>query len=149
VLVYIEILHILVILTSPAPYQVRNEQIHEMSKSNRIEGESLVASEEKLLREAIIDQMESSPNSGMALLINGRYFPGLAEKGDVLDAAEAFEVGASSCVDLRKTLGLPVVGSVGKLFLDASQELSNSQHHLNNPNALCEALIRALKAEIK
>jgi hypothetical protein len=120
-----------------------------MRKSERIKGESLVASSEKSLREAIIDLMESSPNSGAALLINGRYFPRQAEKGDVLDVAEAFEVGASSCVDLRMTLGLPVVGSVGKLFLDASQELSNSEHHLNNPKPLSEALLRALKAKIQ
>jgi hypothetical protein len=120
-----------------------------MKKGERIEGESLVSSSEKSLREAIIDRMGSSPNSGVALLINGRYFPALAEKGNVLDAAEAFEVGAWSCVDLRMKLGLPVVGSVGKLFLDASQELSNNEHHLNNPKPLCEALLRALKAEIQ
>ena len=120
-----------------------------MKKSERIEGESLVASSEKSLREAIIDRMESAPNCGAAFLINGRYFPGLAEKGEVLDAAEAFEIGASSCVELRMTLGLPVVGSVGKLFLDASQEMSLSEHHLNNPKPLCEALLRVLKVEIQ
>ena len=120
-----------------------------MKKNKRIEGENLVASSERSLREAIIDRMESSPNSGVALLVNGRHFPRLAGKGNVLDAAEAFEVGASSCVDLRMTLGLPVVGSVGKLFLDACQELSNSEHHMNNPKPLCEALLRALKAEIQ
>jgi hypothetical protein len=120
-----------------------------MRESHRIEGKALVASEEKSLREAIIDRMESSPNRGVALLVNGRYFPALAEKGNVLDSAEAFEVGAWSCVELRMKLGLPVVGSVGKLFLDASQELSNSEHHLNNPRPLCEALLRALKGEIQ
>jgi hypothetical protein len=65
-----------------------------MKKGERIEGESLVSSSEKSLREAIIDRMGSSPNSGVALLINGRYFPALAEKGNVLDAA---------CFELRRS----------------------------------------------
>jgi hypothetical protein len=119
-----------------------------LNKSQRIEGEKLVAQTEKSLREAIIDAMENSPNHGGAFLINSRYFPNMAKKGNLLDGAEALAESASSCIDLRMTLGLPVVGSVGKLYLEASQELSNSELHLNNPVPLCKALLRALKGDI-
>jgi hypothetical protein len=120
-----------------------------MNKSRRIEGEKLVAKTEKSLREAIIDFMETSPNSGGAMLINSRYFPNMAKNANLLYEAETLVESASSCVDLRITLGLPVVGSVGKLFLDASQELCNSEQHLNNPVPLCEALLRAVKGKIE
>jgi hypothetical protein len=118
-----------------------------MKNSRPTEGEALVAKTEKSLREAIIDLMESSSSGGAALLINNRYFPNLAKTGEFVEAAEALEESASSCVDLRINLGLPVVGSVGTLFLDASQELCTSEQHLNDPIPLCEALLRALKGE--
>jgi hypothetical protein len=119
-----------------------------MDKSRRIEGVKLVAQTEKSLREAIVDFMETSPNSGGAMLINSRYLPSMGKTGNLLYEAEALLESASSCIDLRISLGLPLVGSVGKLFLDASQELCNSEQHLNNPVPLCEALLRAVKGKI-
>jgi hypothetical protein len=118
-----------------------------MKKNRRLEGEALVAKTEKSLREAIIDLMQSDPSCGAALLINDRYFPNLAKKGSFVKEAEALEESASACIDLRMSLGLPIVGSVGKLFLDASQELCNSEQHLNNPVPLCQALLKAVKGE--
>jgi hypothetical protein len=119
-----------------------------MNKSRRFAGEKLVAQTEKSLREAIIEFMENSPNSGGALLINSLYFPSMAQKDNLLCESEALAESASSCIELRVSLGLPLVGSVGKLYLDASLELSNSEQHLNNPAPLCEALLRAVKGKI-
>jgi hypothetical protein len=120
----------------------------DMHKSRPIEGKKLVAQTEKSIRDAIIDFMEISPASGGAFLINSRFFPCVAIKGNLLSEAEALAVSVSSCIDLRMTSGLRLFGSVGKRFQDESQELSNSEQHRNKPVPLCKALLRVLESEI-
>lgn len=72
-----------------------------------------------------------------------RLLPGAAKSGANIFTTDLLRV-ARECVYLRERQGVPVIGSVGYLFLAASEENASKDEHRRGPRRLAEALLAQL-----
>jgi hypothetical protein len=115
-----------------------------MKRDRRSKGEAMLVESENSLRQALLEHLPNVVRYGTPLFTNSKFNPHRLPPHILDDDAEVFFESASACVDLRAHLELPVIDSVGRLFLDACEESASANEHRRGPRKLAEALLERL-----
>jgi hypothetical protein len=102
---------------------------------------------ERQFRDRLLGLLPKAAKTGSAVFTNTTFNPHqLRPHLFRTDADELLEE-AQACLRLREQLDLPVIGSVGYVFIEACQEAANIENpHRRGPRRLAEALLETLSA---
>jgi hypothetical protein len=115
-----------------------------MKRDRRSKGEAMLVESENTLRQSLLEVLPNVVRHGTPLFTNSKFNPHRLPLHLLDEEAEVFLESASASVDLRAHLELPVIGSVGQLFLDACEESASANEHRRGPRKLAEALLERL-----
>jgi hypothetical protein len=116
-----------------------------MKRERRAEGEQILANAESTLRQSLIEMLPTVVESGDALFTNSQFNPHGLPAHSLSKRAEALLETSLACVEMREALSLPVVGSVGWLYLEACKEAASSNDHRRGPRKLAAAVLGQLR----
>ncbi len=116
-----------------------------MKRDRRAEGEKILHNAEHSLREVLLEILPEVAISGEPLFTNLQFNSHALPAHLLSKQGEALFQSASACVEMREALELPVLGSVGQLFLDSCAESASESEHRRGPRKLAAALLERLK----
>ncbi|GHT85010.1 hypothetical protein AGMMS49543_15660 [Betaproteobacteria bacterium] len=96
-----------------------------MKASRQAKLETQLAVTEKELLELLTDALPYTAQHGDLLFFNSAFHPDCIRPHQIGERSERLLSLSSEAVALREQIGLPVLGSVGQLFLSACSEASN------------------------
>jgi len=118
-----------------------------MKASRQSKLESKLQAIESELGESLADALPYTAEHGDGLFDNSEHRPGYVQPHHVSERAEQMYSLAKESVELREEIGLPVLGSVGQLFLSACRESANTANaNRRGPRQLAAWLIGELGA---
>ena len=115
-----------------------------MKRDRRSKGEAMLLESENTLRQSLLEVLPNVVRYGTPLFTNSNFNPHGLPPHILDEEAGVFFESASACVDLRAHLELPVIDSVGQLFLDACAESASANEQRRGPRKLAEALLERL-----
>jgi hypothetical protein len=116
-----------------------------MKRDRRAEGERILREAEATLLDTLLEALPEAVKSGESLFLNSEYNSYGLPFNLISERAETLFDASKSCVEMRKALALPLVGSVGQLFLSACEEQASSNEHRRGPRKLALALLENLE----
>lgn len=116
-----------------------------MKPDRQAEGEQILLDAETTFRECLLAVLPEVMESGVSMFTNSHFNIHRLPTHLLSPQAEALIGSALACVEMRGALGLPVAGSVGRLFIDACEENASSNEHRLGPRRLAAALLARLK----
>jgi hypothetical protein len=118
-----------------------------MKASRQGKLESKLEAIENELGESLADALPYTAEHGDGLFENSEFRPEYVKPHEVSERAEHIYRLAKESVELREEIGLPVLGSVGQVFLSASRESANTGNaNRRGPRQLASWLIGELGA---
>jgi hypothetical protein len=97
------------------------------------------------LRQRLLDVLPRAVSTGEAVFLSGRFLPSNYQESWVSPDGKSLLVAADDCLAQREVLGLPLVGTVGALYLEACEEASDaSNHDRRGPRKLAAWLLSQL-----
>ena len=116
-----------------------------MKASRQGKLESKLQAIENELGESLADALPYTAEHGDGLFENSEFRPEYIKPHQVSERAEHIYRLAKESVELREEIGLPVLGSVGQVFLSASRESANTGNaNRRGPRQLASWLIGEL-----
>ena len=115
-----------------------------MCSARAAKKETQLAEQELLLRERLLSLLPSAIERAADLFTNSRFNPHRLPVAKIGALPQALLTEAQSCVMLRESLQLPVLGSVGQLFLSACEERASLAANSLGPRRLAERLQASL-----
>ena len=97
-----------------------------MKASRQDKLEAQLADTERELLELLADALPHTAQHGDMLFFNSEFHPDYIRPHQIAERNEQLLSLSSSAVALRERIGLPVLGSVGQLFLSACSEAANT-----------------------
>ena len=99
---------------------------------------------ESTLRDSLLEILPEVITSGEQIFTNSRFNPSNLPTHLLSKQGEALYQSASACVEVRETLGLPVLESIGQLFIESCAESASANEHRRGPRKLSAALMEKL-----
>jgi len=116
-----------------------------MKASRQAKFETQLAAAETALLELLATALPHTAQSGDMLFFNSSFCPDTIQPHWLAEENETLLSLAQESVSLREQVGLPVLGSVGQLFLSACSEAANtSNDNRRGPRQLATWLISEL-----
>ncbi|RYG58508.1 MAG: hypothetical protein EON60_13010 [Alphaproteobacteria bacterium] len=97
-----------------------------MKTSRQDKLETQLAATERELLELLADALPHTAQQGDMLFFNSEFHPDYIRPHQIDERSERLLSLSSDGVTLREQIGLPVLGSVGQLFLSACSEAANT-----------------------
>ena len=118
-----------------------------MKASRQSKLESMLQATEDELRESLDHALPYTAEHGDGLFENSEFRPDYIQPHQVGERAEHLYRLAKESVELREEIGLPVLGSIGQLFVSACRECANTGNaNRRGPRQLALWLIGELGA---
>ncbi|HEY2403000.1 MAG TPA: hypothetical protein VGI23_21785 [Steroidobacteraceae bacterium] len=103
---------------------------------------------EREFRDRLLRLLPKAVETGSSVFTNTTFNPHNLPPQVFRTDADELLADAQACLRLREQLVLPVLGSVGGLFLDACRESADLENpHRRGPRRLAEALLERLSAK--
>ena len=116
-----------------------------MKASRQSKLETKLAATESELLELLADALPYTAVHGDMLFFNSTFHPNYVRPHQIGEHSERLLSLSSEGVALREQVGLPILGSVGQLFLSACSEASNSANdNRRGPRQLAAWLLHEL-----
>lgn len=115
-----------------------------MKRDRQAEGQRILQGAENTLRQSLLEILPEVMASSEPLFFNSKFNPHSLPTHLLSKQGEALLQTSIACVEMREALGLPVVGSVGELFLASCAEASSSDEQRRGPKKLAAALLGRL-----
>ncbi len=116
-----------------------------MKASRQAKFETQLAATEAALLELLATALPHTAQSGDMLFFNSAFCPDTIQPHWLAEENETLLSLAQESVSIREQVGLPVLGSVGQLFLSACREAANtSNDNRRGPRQLASWLIGEL-----
>ncbi|MBB4656725.1 hypothetical protein GGR73_003298 [Xanthomonas sp. F14] len=116
-----------------------------MKASRQAKLETQLAATESELLELLMDALPYTAQHGDMIFFNSAFHPDYVRPHQISERNEQLLSLSSQGVALREEIGLPVLGSVGQLFLSACSEASNSANeNRRGPSQLAAWLVGKL-----
>lgn len=97
-----------------------------MKASRQTKLEAQLAATENELHELLLDALPHTAQHGDMLFFNSAFHPDYIRSHQISERAEQLFSLSRETAALREQIGLPVLESIGQLFLSACSEASNS-----------------------
>lgn len=116
-----------------------------MNASRKIKIEARIAATENELLDLLADALPYTEEHGDMLFFNSAFHPNYVKPHQIGQLSERLLSLSSEAVAFREQVGLPIVGSVGQVFLAACEEASDlTNHHRRGPRQLATWLLGEL-----
>jgi hypothetical protein len=118
-----------------------------MKRDRDSEAQSVLSCAEASLKAELLEVLPSVVQTGDALFTNSFHNPHGFQAAHISPRAEALHQQARGCVEAREVLRLPLLQSVGQLFLSACDEASSLDPHRRGPRKLASSLLERLSRD--
>ena len=117
-----------------------------MKASRQDKLEAQLADTERELLELLADALPYTAQHGGMLFFNSEFRPDYVRPHQIAERNEQLFSLSSGAVALRERIGLPVLGSIGQLFLSACSEAANAVNdNRRGPRQLATWLLGELR----
>lgn len=118
-----------------------------MKRDRDSEAQSVLSCAEASLKAELLEVLPSVAHTGYALFTNSFHNPHGFQAAHIWPRAEALYQQAQACVEAREILQLPLLQSVGQMFLSACDEASGPDAHRRGPRKLASSLMERLNRD--
>lgn len=98
-----------------------------------------------MLLEHLLSALPRVSDTGESSFTNLRFKAHGVSPACISREAEVLLDMSPACIEMREALELPVVGSVGKLFMESREEASRKDEHRRGPRRHAAALLSELR----
>jgi hypothetical protein len=118
-----------------------------MKRDRLAEAEKGLGDAEASFRSMLVETLSRDPESVTVLLANSDYSPAGFPRNRLSSQSESSYQHACTCIRLRESLGLPIEGTVGGLFVAACAKNASTDGNRLGPRRLGKSLLESLRNE--